>query len=201
MLKLYLLSVVVVKCNLLHRRKSRKNWRRTSQKQQLKRTNWCRWHWGRSRSWQSRCRRSYVMVETPPWAPAMFCSRIGWCQTLKNFTSSSAMEFSDQIFGIFTPLRRSYAICAVCLSVCLSVILSEQDNSQTHLRMSTKCGRHWQGVTLCNWLNFDVDPNLYVDLRSLINVMSVRLIQRIATHQRAPPICHASLTLQQPWRS
>jgi len=53
-----------------------------------------------------------------------------------------------QIRVIF--ILRSYAVGAVCLSICLFVRLSfcEQDDSRTRLRMSTKHGRHGQGVTL-----------------------------------------------------
>jgi len=59
-----------------------------------------------------------------------------------------------------------WSLLFVCLSVRLSVCLSfyEQDNSQMHLRMSTKHGRHGHGMTLWKWLHFGVDPDPDVDV-------------------------------------
>ena len=50
-------------------------------------------------------------------------------------------------FIVTSPLRRSYAITAVCLSFC------EQDNSRTRSRMSTKHkhGRHGHWVRCERW--------------------------------------------------
>jgi len=114
------------------------------------------------------------------------------------FSPSASLYF-------FTLPRQSYAIDDVCLSVCLSVILSVSGITQwMHLRMSTKHGRHGQGVTVWKWLHFGVDLNPGGDLRSLfylpcLNIMWYGLIQYILTHQRAPP--HLFATVQWPWQS
>jgi len=49
-------------------------------------------------------------------------------------------------------LRRGRAgiVTAVCVSICL------EDNLRTRWWMSTKLGRHGQGVTLHKWLNFGI---------------------------------------------
>jgi len=84
----------------LHCRKRNRLSRHASQKQRWKRTNWCQWRWRRSRSWRSRCRRSFVKAEMLLILPAATCClMIDSCQTLKSFTSSSATEFWDLIFG------------------------------------------------------------------------------------------------------
>jgi len=98
--------------------------------------------------------------------------------------------------------RVMQSMMSVCLSVCHSVC--ERDNSWMHLRMSTKHGRHGQGVTVWKWLHFGVDLNPGGDLRSLfyllcLNIMWYGLIQYILTHQRAPP--HLFATVQWPWQS
>jgi len=66
----------------------------------------------------------------------------------------------------------------LCDSCCLSVTRSvsrlsfcKQDNSQTRLCTSTKRGRHGQGATLYKWLNFGVDSNLGVAVRSIFHFL------------------------------
>ena len=58
-----------------------------------------------------------------------------------------------------------------CLYVCLSVCLSfcERDNSRVHVWMLSKRDRHGQFVTVLKVVNFGVDLNSDMDLRSLFH--------------------------------
>jgi len=74
-----------------------------------------------------------------------FCCSLSQANNLITLLPQPRRRLCDRCSSFFMSVSQS-----VTLSVCLSVIVlfCEQDNSRRRFRMSTKPGRHGQGVTL-----------------------------------------------------
>ena len=95
---------------------------------------------------------------------------------------------------VITLQRQSNVILAVCLSVCLS---------HTNLRMLTKHGRHKQWMTVENWLNCGVHPDLALGLGSVFTTWCICIARTMPWKDVCVSVClsHVSILSKQLYMS